>query len=103
MTEAQRIERARRAQMALEEFLDPAFDLVIATYTARIEELASSQPWEAAKITALANAARIARSVKAQIENIVDDGELAKERRNHAQEIEKLSPAKRRFLNIAPF
>jgi len=103
MTEQQRIERGHRARHALEEFLDPAFDTVIATYTARIEELASTQPWEAAKITALANAARIARSVKAQIENIVHEGEHAQSNRNKAQEIEKLSPAKRRFLNIAPF
>lgn len=97
------IERGRRARMALEEFLDPAFEAVIAAYTARIEEIASSAPWDAQKITALANAQRIARSVKAQIENIVYEGERADGERLRAKEIEQLSPAKRRFLNIAPF
>ena len=100
MTEAQRIDRGRRAKMALDEFLDPAFEAVIAAYTARIEEIASTQPWEAAKITALANAVRIARSVKAQIEAHVHEGERAKSDRERTQEIEKLSPAKRRLLNI---
>lgn len=97
------IERGRRAKMALEEFFDPAFDMVIDAYTARIEEIAASQPWEAQKITALANAARIAKSVKGQIEAIVYEGERADKVRNRALEIEQLSPAKRRFLNIAPF
>lgn len=101
MTDA--IERGRRARMALEEFFDPAFGLVIETYTARIEELAATQPWEAQKITSLSNAVRIARSVKAQIEALVHEGDRAERERNRAKEIEKLSPAKRRFLNIAPF
>lgn len=102
LSEAQRIDRGRRAEMALEEFLDPAFDAVVAAYTARIEELAATQPWEAQKITALANATRIAKQVKAQIEAVVYEGERAKSDRRKAEEIEKLSPAKRRFLDMAP-
>ena len=100
MTEAQRIDRGRRAKLALDEFLNPAIDALIAAYTARLEEIASTQPWEAGKITALANAQRITRQVRTQIENIVHEGERAKSDREHALEIEKLSPAKRRLLNI---
>jgi hypothetical protein len=94
------IERGNRARRALEEFLDPAFEAVISAYTARIEEVAASKPWEAQKITSLANAARIAKSVKAQIEAIVYEGERSRTERERTQEIEQLSPAKRRLLNI---
>lgn len=102
LSESQRIDRARRAEMALEEFLDPAFDAVVSAYTARIEELAATQPWEAGKITALANATRIARQLRGQIMNIVHEGEKAKRAKARAEEIEKLSPAKRRFLDMVP-
>lgn len=102
LTDSQRVERARRAQMALEEFFDPAFNTVIETYCARIEELASSAPWEAQKITALANATRIAKQVRGQIAALVYEGEEAKRKIDHAKEIEKLSPAKRRFLDMVP-
>ena len=96
------VERGRRAKQALDEFLDPAFDAVIHAYTARIEDLASTQPWEAQKITSLANAARIAKSAKAQIEAIVYEGERAAGVRERTKEIEQLSPAKRRFLDMVP-
>lgn len=102
LTESQRIDRARRAQMALEEFLDPALNAVVEAYAARVEELAATQPWEAQKITALANAIRIAKQVKAQVMAIVYEGENAKRQKDHAAEIEKLSPAKRRFLDMVP-
>ena len=100
MTDA--IDRGHRAKRALEEFLDPAFEAIIQAYTARIEEIAASQPWEAQKITSLANAARIARSVKDQIEAIVYEGERSKTERDRTKEIEQLSPAKRRFLDMVP-
>lgn len=102
LSEGQRIERGRRAQLTLEEFLDPAFGLVIAAYAARVEELASTQPWEAQKITTLANAIRIAKQVRGQIMAIVHEGENARQQKDRAAEIEKLSPAKRRFLNMVP-
>jgi hypothetical protein len=102
LTEAQRIERGRRAQMALDEFLDPALDALIAVYSARIEEIAATQPWEAGKITALANATRIARQVRSQIMGLVHDGDTVRQRKDRAAEIEKLSPAKRRFLDMVP-
>lgn len=102
LTESQRIERGRRAQMALEEFLDPALDAVVEAYTARIEELAAAAPWEASKITALANATRIAKQLRGQIMNIVHEGENARRNKDRAAEIEKLSPARRRFLDMVP-
>lgn len=102
LTDAQKVERARRAEMALDEFLDPAFQAVIDTYSARLEDIASKQPWEATKITALANATRIAKEVQGQIKLLVYEGQEARRKIVRAEEIEKLSPAKRRFLNMVP-
>lgn len=103
LTDAQRVERARQAQMALENFLNPAFDAVSAAYTDRIEQLASTTPWEAAKITALANANRIVKEVHAQIAALVYDGEHAKADMVRVEKIEKLTPARKRLINIGPF
>jgi len=102
LTDAQRVERGRRAAQALEEFLDPAFQAVIEAYSARIEDIASTQPWEANKITALANATRIAKEVQNQLRLLVYEGQEARRKIVRAEEIEKLSPAKRRFLNMVP-
>lgn len=100
LTEAQKVSRGEQARRALGDFLSPAFEAVIAAYTDRIEELASTQPWEAAKITALANATRIAKQAHAHISALVYEGQHARAGMVRVQEIEKLSPAKRRLLNI---
>lgn len=100
LTDAQRIERARQAKLALETFLDPAFETVVAAYAARLEQLASTTPWEAGKITALANAQRIAKEVRSQIAALVLDGTDAKQNIDRAKRIEEMTPAKRRLLQI---
>jgi hypothetical protein len=103
LTPQQRVERANRAKRAMEEFLDPAFELVMDTYLSRVEELSAKEPWSASKITALANATRIAREVRSQIEAIVRDEVDARAGIKRAQRIEELSPARRRLLQIGPF
>lgn len=100
LTPQQRIERATRARRALEEFLEPAFGLVMDTYLARVEELSAKEPWSASKITALANATRIAREVRSQIVAIVLDEADAKANIDRAERVEALSPARRRLFNI---
>jgi hypothetical protein len=100
LSDPQKIERARRAEMALNEFLDPAFELVADIYAQRLEDIASATPWEANKITALANALRIAKEVRGQIQMLVTDGAVAKSKVDFAKRVENLSPAKRRLLNI---
>lgn len=102
LSDAQRVQRAENARRALEGFLDPAFAMLVNVYSARMEEIAAREPWEAAKITALANGIRIAREVKAQIEAQVYDGEVVKQSMIRAEKIEKLTPAKRRLINIGP-
>lgn len=102
LTEAQRVERARQARHALE-FLTPAFEAVVSAYTGRLEALASHEPWAHGKITALANATRIAREVHGQIAALVHDGEDARASLVRVEKIEKLTPAKRRLLNMGVF
>jgi hypothetical protein len=102
MTPQERMERGSRAQRAIEEFMQPAFDVVCSEYAARLKEVAAREPWAANKIAALANALRIVEEVQGQIVGIVYDGEHARQGKTRAEKIEQLSPAKRRFLNIAP-
>jgi hypothetical protein len=103
LTDAKRIERARQASLALKDFLDPAFELVVASYLDRVEQLASTTPWEAGKITALSNAARIAKEVRGQIAQIVADGADARSNIDRAKRIEELTPARKRLLKIGAF
>ena len=103
MNEQERATRGHNASRALTEFLDPAFDDVITAYAVRLRDLASREPWSHGKIIALANAQRIAEEVRNQIRALVSDGEHARSLIDHAQRIEKLSPAKRRLLNIGSF
>lgn len=103
LTDAQRVERARQAEMALRDFLDPALKTVVAAYADRLEQLAATAPWEAGKITALANATRIAKEVRAQIAALVMDGADARNNIDRARRVEALTPAKRRLLNIGAF
>jgi hypothetical protein len=103
LTDAKRIERARQAELALTNFVDPAVEIVVASYLDRVEQLASTTPWEAGKITALSNAARIAKEVRAQIAALVHDGVDARSNIERAKRVEALTPAKRRLLNIGAF
>lgn len=103
LTNPQKVERGRQAMQALDNFLSPAFDAVIAAYTDRLEDIASKTPWEAPKITALANAVRIAKEVRNQIAGLVYEGDQAKADMVRVEKIEALTPAKRRLLNIGPF
>lgn len=100
LTDQQRVERSRLAALALKDHLDPAFELCVEAYAERLEQIASTTPWEAAKITALANAIRIAKEVRGQIAQIVADGTDAKQNIDRAKRIEGLTPSKRRLLNI---
>lgn len=106
MTEAERIARSHRARAALDEFLSPMFDEIEAEYTSRIVEAANStlrRDERADKITALSNALKIARALKAGMMEILNDGELARREKLKAEKIEKMTAPQRRLLGIAPF
>lgn len=103
MSDAERIERARQAKLALSTFLDPAFEQLVEVYHNRIADICASTPWEANKISALANAIRIAQEVRSQIATIIADGDVANAGRARADRVEKLTPTRRRLLNIGAF
>jgi hypothetical protein len=100
VSNSQRLARAEHARRAMEEFLGPAFEQARAAYGARMVEIAGSTPWEAGRITALANALRIVDEVEAQVTAQIADGADARTKLIRADRIEQLTPARRRLLNI---
>jgi hypothetical protein len=97
---AQRIDRGRRAAQALEEFLDPAFDEVIASYTARMREIVAREPWEIEKIKALVMAQRIAEEARHEISLLVKDAEAARREATRVEQVASLPAARRKALGV---
>lgn len=95
-------DRAARADSAAREmeFLGPAFAVVETAYADRLTELAAETPWETAKIAKLAAALKIARMVRAQIEQVVADGPVARSEISRAAQIETIRTDKRRILGL---
>jgi hypothetical protein len=102
LNDQERIHRARMAEQSIQ-FLDPAFDTLRAEYRERLTQISASAPWEANKISALANADRIVTEVRSQLVALIADGVDAKANQKRAERIEQLSPAKRRLLQIGAF
>jgi hypothetical protein len=103
LTDSQRIERARRAQLCLDEFFDPAFEVVMEEYHNRLAAICATEPWATNKIAALANAGRVAAEVRSQIVSLIADGEHAKSKKSRTERIEALSPARKRLFQIGPY
>lgn len=102
-TPQQRAERARRAQMAMDEFFAPVFAVVEAEYAEKmIEVAASSDPRAPEVIARLANGVKVARQIRGQIEGLIADGELANNEINRAKREEDMTPSKLRLLKIGP-
>lgn len=103
LTEAQRVDRARRAEMAFDEFFRPVLDHLRATYTERMVEVATGElnpARRADKITSLAGGVVILDNFEANLLHYMQDGKAARSDMLRAERIEKLTPAKRRLLNI---
>lgn len=102
MTSNERIERARRAKLAMDEFLAPALAHVEDYYAAKMIEVAASTNPRAPDIIArLANGVKVAREIRARIDAIIMDGGLAERERERAEALKDMSAPKRRLLNIA--
>jgi hypothetical protein len=91
---------ADAAQRALDEFLTPAFEHVVAAYTARLAEIAAAEPWASDKIIKLAMAIRVAREVRGQIEGVVSAGELAANAKAHADKIAQIPFEQRKYMGV---
>lgn len=106
MTEAERIARAQRAKAAWDEFCGPMIEGMVSEYSARMVEVANTElnpKKRADKITALANAIRIAENLKGGMREAIVDGEIAARDRLRADKVEQMSAAQRRLFGIAPF
>ena len=101
LTEQQRVELARQARMALDDFLAPAFAMVEADYAEKmITAAASTDPRTPEVIARLANAIKASRQAHNAIKLLVADGDVAKSQMIRAERVEEMSPARKRLLNI---
>lgn len=103
LNEAQRVERAARAQHALDEFFTPALARAHDSFSARLKDICAREPWASDKIAAMANAIRILEELGRDLESAIRDGEEAARSIVRAGKYEQLTPARRRLLGIGPF
>jgi hypothetical protein len=97
--EALRMARAEQADVALKQFLAPAFDVVRADYLEKLGEIAA-KPLTAdmrAGMEKLALAVKVVDEVRAQILSLVLDGSLARDGATRASQIAALPVEKRRW------
>lgn len=102
----ERIEHARRAMLAWEEFFEPMIGGLREAYAERIVQIANTDlnPRKRAdKLTALSNAMKILSTLESGMREAIRDGDLARQEMLRAEKIEQLSPSQRRLLEIAPF
>lgn len=106
MTPAERIEHARRAMLAWEEFFEPMIGELRNAYAERMVIVANDElnPRKRAdKLTALSNAMKILGTLESGMREMLRDGELAQQEKLRADKLENMAPSQRRLLNIAPF
>jgi hypothetical protein len=105
MTDLQKIARGQRAQAAYDEFVAPIITECRNVYGERIVDIASGElnrDKRTDKLTALSTALRILDQVESGLKAAVMDGEIAQRNKLRVEDMEKMSPANRRFLNMVP-
>ncbi len=102
LSDAQRVERATRAEKAIEEFFEPAMTRMQGLFSGRLQDLCVSEPWEKEKIVAAAHVVRIVDIIRGDLLVLVRDGEAAATDLIKAEKYEQMTPAQRRLLAIGP-
>jgi hypothetical protein len=97
---AARMADAEQAKQAMERWLSPAFDAVLADYLGRLDQLASTTPWDDKRITKVAMGVAIAKQVRRQIEAVIADGKVARNEHALASQLEAIPSEKRRILGL---
>lgn len=100
------IERARRALLLKEEFIDPIMGGIRQEYADRIVEVASSEldpVQRERKLTALSVAMRIADNFQQGLLAVIQDGELAHKQLLRAEKVERMSAPQRKLFNVVPY
>ncbi len=101
MTPNEQIERARRAKLALDEFLAPALDEIEQDYAEKmIASAASVDPRAPEVIVRLANGIKVARQVRMLIESHIAEGKIAENAKTRAEREAEMTPTQRRLLKI---
>ena len=98
LSDEEKVARAQRAKMAMDEFLAPALNAIGAEYLTALTTLAANEPWETGKISKLAIAQRVIKSVEQHIIMTVMDGVQADSNLARAKQIAAIPEAKRKFL-----
>ena len=100
LSPAQRIDAARRAAEALEEFFDPAFEFVIGQYRNRMERIIDENPADREAYMILMAGIRAARAARDEIKLLVKDGKQAHDEMIKIEKIASMSGARRKALGI---
>lgn len=98
MSDRAAIERSRRAQSALEEFVGPACEAARADYLAAMTQIAVNEPWATDKITKLAVAQNVIDMVEQHLRVAISEGKEAQRIANRAEQIALIPEHKRNLL-----
>lgn len=99
----ERMARGVRAQGALDEFLAPMFASLREEYTARINEVATTElhpTIRADKITTLSVALKVLAMLESGMTETIRDGDIARTEKVRAEKIEQMTDAQQRLLKI---
>lgn len=105
MNDSEAVARGTRALQYRQEFLGPIIDNQRQAYTTRIAEIASTEldpKVRSEKLTALSLALRVLENVSSGIDAAIRDGEIAAQNMAKAENVERMTPDKRRLLRFAP-
>ncbi len=98
-----RIADAEAARSAMDRWLGPAFDIVRADYLKKLVEVAS-KPMTAdarAGMEKMAIAIKVVDAVQAQIMAVVNDGGVARNEHQYAEQIARIPVEKRKILGMS--
>lgn len=97
LSDEEKVARAVRAKLAMDEFLAPALKELEVEYLTALTALAANEPWETGKITKLAIAQRVISTVGQHIIRAVLEGEVSGQELERAKKVAALPEAKRRW------
>lgn len=99
-----RMGRAENAEMALVQWLGPAFDVCRSDYLAKLAEIAAKPMTDAnrAGMEKLALGVKVVDEVRSQIEAVIADGKLAAKTAEGASRLAGMTTEQRRWLDYAP-
>jgi hypothetical protein len=97
----ERTKRAFQAKVAWE-FIAPALEALRDEYRQAQMRAAINEPDKPAKIINLSVAQRVINTVEAHMQAAIKDGDVAANEKARAEQVARMSPAKRKYLNFAP-